>query len=265
MSFRDTEGVPVEEILLHRLLPSKYLRGSTITVVYDTYSSAWQIPLLLLKESLETGSFGVVSNYSLPIGSLVRKANALGLDIEGGLAERKLAIIDLFGTRYSPIRLEMPNLLYLDKVEPETINPKIERIYSTRLAELIKGQVIRLIYTLDGAALMLGEENTLKLLNQALAHVNLKLSSSTLLLALNSDVVSKRFVAWVTEVSDVLLLARSYISEGSVKEYLYVLSAPYGDFEPAVYRLKVTGEKGMGRFKVEKVGSAPELGPSAEE
>jgi len=255
----------VEEISLHRLLPWEHLRGSTVTIVYDTYSSAWQIPLLLLKESLERGSFGVISNYSLPISSLIRKARALGLNIEDNLSRGKLAIIDLFGTRYSSIRLDMPNLFYLDKVEPETINPKIERIYSTRLKELIEGHVVRLIYTLDGASLMLEEENTLKLLNQTLAYVNLKLSSSTLLLALNSDVVSKRFVAWVGEISDVMLFVRSYIGPGTLREYLYVLSAPYEDFEPAVYRLRVTGEKGMERFKVKKARSAPELGALAEE
>jgi len=72
-----------------------------------------------------------------------------------------MAIIDVFGSRYSPLRIEIENVLYLDKVEPETIKPKIDRIYCGSLRDKLKSEkVVRMIYTLDGATLMLGEEQT---------------------------------------------------------------------------------------------------------
>ena len=250
---------------LSDVLRPECLAGSTVTVIYDSYSSAWQIPLVMLKELLEGGGFGVISNYSLPFQSLLRKARAVGLDVMKALETNHMAVIDLFGTRYSALRPDIPNVFYLDKVEPETINPKIERIYSNYLLDLIDGmRLLRIIYTLDGAALMLGEDHTLKLLNQTLAYTNARLSDSTLILALNQDVVSKRFVGWVSGVSDVLLLVRSYIGAGFAREYLYLMAAPCEDFEPAVYEMRVTRKKGTERFEIKKL-SAPELGPPAEE
>ncbi|WP_457742127.1 hypothetical protein [Thermococcus sp.] len=257
----------MRELHISDVLPIECILGSTIAIVYDTYSSAWQIPLVFLKYVLEREGFGVISNYTLPLQSLIKKAASIGLDVKRELFRNRMAIIDLFGTRYFTVKPDLPNVFYLDKVEPETINPKIERIYSIKLSRAIgKRPVIRVIYTLDGAAMMLGEDHTLKLLNQTLAYSNSVLRSSTLILSLNQDVVSKKFVAWTSSVSDVILAVKSFLKEGEIKEYLYVTAAPCEDFEPAVYLLRVTRKKGIERFKIRKVGSsASELRPSAEE
>jgi len=244
------------------VFPIECIRGSTITVVYDSFSSAWQIPMVMLREFMDSGYFGVFSNYSLPLPSLFRKAHSVGLEIEKALHENRMAVIDLFGTRYSTTRPEIPNVFYLDKVEPETLNPKIEKIYSNEISRISgKREILRVIYTLDGVSLMLGEDNTLKLLNQTLATIK---RNQTLVLTLNQDVVSKRFVGWVSGVSDVLLLVRSYIGAGFAREYLYLMAAPCEDFEPAVYEMRVTRKKGKERFEIKEL-SAPELGPPAEE
>jgi len=255
------------ELRISDVLPVECLLGSTIAIVYDTYSSAWQIPLVFLKYVLERGGFGVISNYTLPMSSLIRKASSIGLNIKKELLNGRMAIIDLFGTRYSASKPNLPNVFYLDKVEPETINPKIERIYTLSLSGVIGDRhLIRVIYTLDGAAMMLGEDHTLKLLNQTPSYTSRVLENSTAVLSLNQDVVSKRFVAWTSGISDVVLTVRTFLKEGEMREYLYVTAAPCEDFEPAVYILRVTRKKGIERFRIRKVnGSAPELGPSAEE
>jgi len=83
-----------------------------------------------------------------------------------------------------------------------------------------------------------------------------------LLMPLNEDIVSRRFSAWVSNVSDYVLLAKSWIREDHVRELLYFIKAPHADFEPVVYSLKAS--KGKEKIMLKKL-SAPELGPPAEE
>ena len=241
------------EMTVLELFREEHFPGSTISIIYDAYSSAWQIPLVILKYAIDNGYFGVVSNYNMPIRALVRKSKTVSLDVEKALREDKMAIIDLFGTRYNS-REELPNVFYLDKVEPETLNPKIERIYQGPLREKLSTMpTLRVIYTLDGASVLLGEESTLKLLNQTLACRSVQLPHSTLILALNSDVVSKRFVAWVAGISDYVIKANSRFGEDGIREYLYLISAPDEEFEPSAYSFKVTKEKGIEKLRVKKI------------
>ena len=252
-----TTMFPVEDLL------ENTTSGSTVTIIYDTYSSAWQIFFLLLRKALEKSYFAVISNYSTPLRGLIHRCASVGLDAEKALKSSSVAIIDVFGSRYSSVRPEIENVFYLDKVEPETINPKIDKIYLGPLGEKLKSEkAIRMIYTLDGASLMFGEEQTLKLLNQTIVEKNTHFPESILLLPVNEDIVSKRFVAWVSSVSDYVLLARSWIQEDYIKESLYFIKAPHPDFEPAVYSLRVS--KGREKIMLKKL-SAPELGPPAEE
>jgi len=242
----------VERTVLE-LFREEHFPGSTISLIYDTYSSAWRIPLVILKYAIDNGYFGVVSNYNVPIKTFLRKGSSVGLDVERALKEDRMAIIDLFGTKYG-LKKELPNVFYLDKVEPETLNPKIERVYTGPLKEkLSKMPVIRVIYTLDGASIMLGEEQTLRLLNQSLACRALQLPNSTLVISLNEDVVSRRFVAWVVGISDYVITASSHFTEDGLREYLYLVSAPHEEFEPTAYSFKVTGEKGIEKLKVRKI------------
>ncbi|WP_297550801.1 hypothetical protein [Thermococcus sp.] len=250
------------ETLLEVFPPSK-MKGSTVSVIFDTYSSAWQILFLFLRKAIEEGYFTVISNYSVPLKSLLHRCSSVGLNAEEALQSSRLAIIDVFGSRYSPLRLDMKNVFYLDKVEPETINPKIDMIYCGPLKERLTSEnAIRMIYTLDGASLMLGEEQTIKLLNQTIAQKSIRFPESILLLPLNADMVSKRFVAWVSNISDYVLLAKSEIRDNNVKELLYFLKAPYADFEPMIYSLKVS--RGREKIVLKKI-STPELWPPAEE
>ncbi|MCD6524530.1 MAG: hypothetical protein J7K48_05975 [Thermococcus sp.] len=247
---------------IFEVLPLERIAGVTVSVIYDAYSSAWQVLFLFIRKALQMGYFTVISNYSVPLKSLMHRFNSVGVNPHEALENDKLAIVDVFGSRYSPVREEIKNVFYLDKVEPETINPKIDRIYLGPLRDKLTGNAMRMIYTLDGASIMLGEEQTLKLLNQTIAHKSISFPESTLFLPLNADMVSKRFVAWISNLSDYVLLAKSWIREDHVKELLYFIKAPHPDFEPAVYSLRVS--KGREKIMLKKL-SAPELGSPAEE
>ncbi|ASJ06824.1 hypothetical protein [Thermococcus pacificus] len=219
---------------------------------------------MFLTRAIEKGYFTVVSNYSVPLRSFVRHGVSVGLDVEKALSGEKMAIIDVFDSGYAKLKDSLPGVFYLDSVEPETINPKLDRIYCEELEEKLRsGKALRVIYTLDGAALMLGEENTLRLLNQTVAAKSVGMPNSILLLPVNADIVSKRFVAWISNISDYVLLAKSWIREDHIKEILYLIKAPNPDFEPAVYSMKI--KKGANRIRLKKLRSAPELRPPAEE
>ncbi len=239
-------------------------QGTNIAAIYDAYSSAWQILFLFLRKAVENDYFTVVSNYSVPLMSFMRRGRSVGLDLEKALREEKISIIDVFGSRYAKLGYNLPGVFYLERVEPETINPRVDKIYYEILEEKLRSEKsLRMIHTLDGAAVMLGEDNTLRLLNQTVATKSVRSQNSNLILPVNADMVSRRFVAWVSNLSDYVLLAKSWIHEDHIKEFLYLLKAPHADFEPAVYSMTV--ERGRKRVTLERVGLTPELRPPAEE
>jgi len=100
---------------------------------------------------------------------------------------------------------------------------------------------------------MLGEENTLKLLNRTIATRSVQLPDSVLVLPVNRDVVSEKFVAWTVSVGDYVLVARSEFRGGRLIEYLYLISAPHEDFEPTTYSFRVTKSKGIEKLKMERI------------
>ncbi|WP_175059021.1 hypothetical protein [Thermococcus sp. 2319x1] len=226
--------------------------GSILTIVYDAYSSAWMLGFAILKKELWR-SFGIISNYNFPFQGLCRAAKQVGLDIEKELLNDNLAVIDVFGSKYS-VRYEKRNVFYLDSVSPELINPKIDLIYAENIKPMIGGRrVIRLINTLDGAALMLGEMETLKLLNQAIARRSKDMPDSILILPINKDVVSQKFIGWVAGVSDYVIVASTKLDEG-FEEKMYLVKSPEEGFTSTVYRMWITGDKSPERLKVKKIG-----------
>ncbi|MDK2783285.1 MAG: hypothetical protein PWQ32_874 [Thermococcaceae archaeon] len=241
-----------ERGVLESIFRESIPEGSILTIVYDAYSSAWMLSFAILKKELWR-SFGIISNYNFPFQSLCRAAKQVGLDIEKELVNDNLAVIDVFGSKYN-VRYEKKNVFYLDSVLPELINPKIDLIYRENIKPLIKGRrVIRLINTLDGAALMLGEMETLKLLNQTIAQRSKDMPDSILILPINKDVVSQKFIGWVAGVSDYVIIASTKLDE-SVEEKMYLVKSPEEGFTPTVYRLWITEEKSPERLKVKKIG-----------
>ncbi|BAD85360.1 hypothetical protein, conserved, N-truncation [Thermococcus kodakarensis KOD1] len=207
------------------------------------------------------GYFPVISNYSSSFSGLVRRARSVGLDMMKELKKGRMAVIDVFGSRYSPVHVELPGVFYLDSAEPETINPKIDAIYS-KLVEEKGPRLFRMIYTLDGVAVMFDEGRTIKLLNQTIAEKSVTTPESVLLIALNSDVVSRSFLAWTVSLSDYAIFVSSKVTEEGIRELLYTVKSVNIDFEPGVYSLEI--RKGEERIHLEKL-STSELRPSAEE
>ncbi|ASJ03648.1 hypothetical protein A3L09_10450 [Thermococcus profundus] len=229
--------------------------GSIVSIIYDGYSSAWMMGFAILKREIQEGGFAVISNYNLPIPGLCRSARQVGLEIEKELSEDNLAIIDVFGSKYSA-RYDKKNVFYVDNVSPETINPKIDLIYRDHIMPLIKNRkTVRLINTLDGAALMFGEMETLKLLNQTIAGRSKDVPDSVLILPINRDVVSAKFTGWIAGISDYVIISSTQMGE-DIEEKIYLVKSPEEGFTSAVYRLWITEEKSPERIKVKRIGGS---------
>ncbi|ADT83468.1 hypothetical protein [Thermococcus barophilus] len=247
------------EILIQEIFKKEIMPNSIVSVIYDTYSSAWLISFALLKNEVDKGGFGIISNYNLPLPNLFRAAEFVGLDLSAELERGNAAIIDVFGSKYGS-RFNLKNVFYLNYVDPETINPKIDMIYENRIKPLLGDRkAFRVVYTLDGAALMLGEHMTLKLLNQTIAVKTKLMPNSVLVLPLNKDVVSQRFVAWITSISEYVIVASSKIGDEGLEERLHLVKSPLEEFAPSTYTMWTTKGKKAERLRVKKL--TPEFGP----
>jgi hypothetical protein len=232
--------------------------GTTVAFIYETYSTSWELPLLMVKERVESGSAAVITSYTKPVGHLLRDLKLTGLDVQKALDDDLLFIIDIFGSRYR-LRETAKNLFYLDQVEPETLNPKIWRIYEEHILPKIGDkELLRLIYPLHGVVQFAGEEPTTKLMSQVIARYSSINTRSSMVVTLNKDTVSKSFTAWTVELSDYVFLSRIFLGKGNIEEHLYFLKAPIPNFRPAEFILKKTGKSGMERFKIRRVRGGEE-------
>ncbi|WP_461866167.1 hypothetical protein [Thermococcus sp.] len=244
---------PKEEEIVPALFKDKLPHNSIVSIIYDTYSSAWMLGFAFLKKEIDAGGFVSISNYNLPLPNLLRAGSLVGLDIQKEIEKENIIIIDVFGSKYD-VKFNMKNIFYLENVDPETINPKINILYSKVVLPKIGNRaVVRLVHTLDGAAFMLGEDVTLKLLNATIAEKTRTMPSSVLVLPINRDVVSKKFVAWVASLSDYVIVASSKLRDEGLDETLHVVKAPFEDFEPTAYKLRATKGKRAERLKIKKI------------
>lgn len=80
------------------------------------------------------------------------------------LKKGRMVVIDVFGFRYLLVYVEFFGVFYLDSVELEIINLKIDVIYLKFVEE--KGlRLFRMIYIFDGVVVMFDEGRIIKLLN----------------------------------------------------------------------------------------------------
>ncbi|AEH24111.1 hypothetical protein [Pyrococcus yayanosii] len=226
--------------------------GTVVSIIHDTYSAGWQIFFGIIAELLEKGYFPVISNYNLPLPNLFKRASAVGLNMRRELENDKMAIIDVFGSKYG-LTYDFKNTYYLQGVDPDTLNPKISMIYDMLRPKMKGKELIRAVYTLGGAAMMLGEEEVLKLLSITVAQRIIQFPNSILLMLMNRDVLSKRFIAWVSEMSDYVIVTRSELTSEGIMERLYVVKSPSEGFMPSAYRLHIAEEKTKERIRVERL------------
>ncbi|ACS33511.1 hypothetical protein [Thermococcus gammatolerans] len=241
------EEFPVDQFM------KNFIPGSILAIIYETYSNVWELPFVMAKEFVERDWAVVITNYIRPVEYLLRDLKLTGLNAEESLNEDRLFIIDVFGSRYG-LRNDKKNVFYLDSVDPETLNPKILRIYQDKIIPKLQGKrLLRIVYPLHGVTQIAGEEATVKMFGQLMAQYSKLQVESFMVLPLNKDTVSKSFTAWIVELSDYVLLSKVFIGRNQIEEHLYFLKAPLRDFKPEEYLLIKTGKTGRERFGIRKI------------
>lgn len=219
-------------------------QGSTMAILYDTYSFAQYFALHVLARRIKRGDFGVVSNYSYPVGRLIRGAQFAGLDIVSEGEKGNLVIIDYFSSRYGVFPGHSFVYTFSGDVGEDTINPKTFLIYQEKVLPNLGDRLLfRVIYTLDGLAFFFGEHTALKLLYSDLAKFVEMFPKSVTLLLVNKDAVSKHFVARVVDISDYVIDFRSQITRKGIVEDVVISKALTPEFSPEIFEFLIGGEK----------------------
>lgn len=226
---------------LDEMLGGGLLDDSTLLIVYDTYSFGWALGVQVFRELVDSGGFGVVSNYSFPISLLVKYAGAMDYDfIESG-QKGDLVIIDVFGSTYD-IGSDLPFVYSTGTLGPENYLAKMVGAYRKAIEDhLGDRKPIGISVTIDGLAGLFGEKSTIRVLKRNLAMKEAARMSEDRkrpinIFLLNRDRVSRDFISWVAKYSEHIVEFTASPSPGVEK--MSVRKSLLPDFVPRTAEFK---------------------------
>lgn len=211
------------------------VKGSSLLVIYDSFSSGWSLPFEILSHQVNQGVLGILINYNLPFPRLVLRAKSAGLDIEKEGRKGNLFVIDVFGSKYGANSSE-EYVYTIGGFNPETYIPKLEQIYRSIFAKTDKEKVVDFVFSLDGMAFELGESRSIKLIKRLLSNPIINGRHLFSLSLLSIDRVSKEFLSWNIEFSDYVIEFSGRKHDHGISEEMYILKSPLTQFEPKAYR-----------------------------
>ena len=214
------------------------VKGSSLLVIYDSFSLGWAMPFKILKYQLSKGYLGIIINYNLPLPKLILRGKSVGLDIEEEGKKGNLIIIDVFGSKYD---FHYPGD-YIYKIEvfnPETYIPKLEQIYREIFKKTNKTGIVEFVFSVDGMAFEIGEDRTVKLIKRLLSNKTINGRHLFSIYLLNKDRVSMEFLSWNIEFNDYVVEFLSERNNHEISEQMYVLKSPLFEFEPSVYKYDI--------------------------
>ncbi len=214
------------------------VRGSSLLVIYDSFSLGWAMPFKILKYQLSKGYLGVIINYNLPLPKLILRGKSVGLDIEEEGKKGNLIIIDVFGSKYD-FHYPGDYIYRIEVFNPETYIPKLEHIYREIFKKTSKTGVVEFVFSVDGMAFEIGEDRTVKLIKRLLSNKTINGRHLFSIYLLNRDRVSMEFLSWNIEFNDYVIEFLSERNDHEISEQMYVLKSPLFEFEPSVYRYDI--------------------------
>lgn len=218
------------------------VKGSSLLVIYDSFSLGWALPFKILKHQIARGYLGIIINYNLPFPRLILRARSTGLDIEEEGKKGNLVVIDVFGSKYD-FYYPGDYIYRIDIFNPETYIPKLEQIYKDIFQKTDKEGIIEFVFSLDGMAFEIGEERTIKLIKRLLSNSIINGRHMFSLYLLNRDRVSMGFLSWNIEFNDYIIEFSSKKDDHEIQEHMYVLKSPLFEFEPRVYTYDVKHQR----------------------
>ncbi len=221
---------------IDRVVGGGIVKGSSLLVIYDSFSSGWVLPFKMLNQKMAEGDvLGIIINYNLPLPKLILRAKSAGLDIEEEGRAGNLVVIDVFGSKYGFHHPE--DYIYrIESFNPETYIPKLEHIYREIFKKTTKSEVVDLIFSLDGMALEIGEERSIKLIKQLISNRIINGRHLFSIYLTGKDRSSDEFLSWNIEFNDYVLEFTSKREDHRISEQMCVLKSPLVISEPRIYR-----------------------------
>ncbi len=233
------------------MLGGGVLDDSVVLITYDTNSFGWVLSIELFKSFLDKGCFGIVTNYSLPIGLLEKYAGMLDFDLEEHGLAGELIIIDVFGAAHD-IRLNVPYVYSPGRVDASTFLPKMVELYYDILKQAGDRKPVGLTVGMDGFAQIFDEETTMKILRRNImmkeaARVSEDRLRPINIMIVNKDRVSKKFLSWLFHYAEHVIDFEPTERPGIEKMIIRKSLLP--DFEPSLAEFTYS----KGKIKIRRI------------
>ena len=208
---------------LDRAIGGGLIPNSNLLIIHNTYSTGWTIAFEIMKNRIEVGDFGVVTNTVLPLSALEVELYPAGVDLYSLGEMGSLAVIDVFGSLHG-IKYRDSFVYSAENISADTFVPKYSMLFK-RMEESRMGnrRVVRVDFTLDGFAFFLGEKNTLRIFQRFIALSEMDGRESINLWVLNRDRTSGKFLSWFSLYAHYVI---EVISREGMGERLYVRKSP---------------------------------------
>lgn len=236
---------------LDAMLGGGVLDDSVLLIIYDTNSFGWVLSVKLFKSFLDRGCFGVVTNYSLPIGLLEKYGRMMGFDVEERGKSGQLAIIDVFGASHD-LTLDIPYVYSPGRIDSSTFLPKMVELYYEILKKSRGRKPIGLTVGMDGLAQIFDEETAMKILRRNImmkeaARVTERRERPINIMIVNRDRVSKKYISWLFHYAEHVIDFEP--TERPGLEKMIIRKSLLPDFEPSLAEFTYS----KGQIKIRRI------------
>ncbi len=227
------------------------LDDSIVLIIYDTNSFGWVLSIAMFKSFLDRGGFGVVTNYSLPIGLLEKYAAMMGFDVEERGNSGQLAIIDVFGASHD-VALDIPYVYSPGRIDSNTFLPKMVEVYYNILEKAGGRKPVGLTVGMDGFAQIFDENTAMKILRRNVmmkeaARVSERRERPVNIMIVNRDRASKKYISWLFHYAEHVIDFEP--TERPGLEKMIVRKSLLPEFEPSFAEFTYS----KGRIKISRV------------
>jgi len=221
---------------LDAMLGGGVLDDSIVLLIYETNSFGWVLSIEMFRSFLDRGCFGVITNYSLPVGLLEKYASMVGFDLEEKGNSGELAIIDVFGAVHG-MDLGIPYVYSPGRIDSSTFLPKLVELYYGILRKAGDRKPIGLTVGMDGFAKIFDEETAMKILRRNVmmkeaARLREERVRPINIMIVNRDRVSKGYISWLFHYAEHVIDFEP--TERPGLERMIIRKSILPDFEPSM-------------------------------
>ncbi len=205
---------------------------------YNQYSLGWRIGARLVKEEIDAGGFGIITNVAIPFRKLCMRTKLGGLDIIKEGKAGNLVVVNVFDE-------DLPHdfVYTVGNVDANTFTPKYVKVHK-RLPQdydLRNRKVVHAFVTLDTLYGRFGE-SIIKQLFMSRLHVGERLVKKGFnfwdILLVNRDCIPGNIHSWMVSISDYVIMTQGILRESEFVEDIAIIKGMSEDFKPRVFRIK---------------------------